>query len=153
MNYMLMPIKKLYRIIEGRSERREFWMFILLNVLITVAVIAIAAAVGGASMLDLNGVGAAAFGAGAGLLLIVFVPLYFWYLLASVAIVAVSIRRLHDANLTGWIYLGLLIGLVIPIVNFLVFLVYIVLMALPGTDGPNKYGEDPKNPTSADVFA
>ena len=76
------------------------------------------------------------------------------FLLASfIPIVAVNVRRLHDRNMSGWWYLGFMIMGWIPLIGFVTGFVYIVLMALPGTDGPNKYGEDPKEPGNADVFA
>ena len=64
-------------------------------------------------------------------------------------------RRLHDINQTGWIYLGLVIAGFIPFINFLASIAQIVIACIPGTVGPNKYGPDPKNPGAgnADVFA
>jgi len=44
--------------------------------------------------------------------------------------IAVAVRRAHDSNHSGWFIL-------IPIYN-------IILLFLPGTEGPNKYGPDPK---------
>ena len=55
---------------------------------------------------------------------------------------AVSIRRLHDTNRSGW---WILIGLI----PFLGALVLIVFYLLDGTPGPNKYGPDPKGRVSA----
>jgi uncharacterized membrane protein YhaH (DUF805 family) len=50
--------------------------------------------------------------------------------------ITVGVRRLHDINKTGWLMLLLLIPLVgwIPVV---------VLCALQGTPGENKYGPAP----------
>ena len=42
---------------------------------------------------------------------------------------AVTIRRIHDTGRSGWFIL-------VPIFNF-------ILMFLPGTIGPNKYGDQP----------
>jgi uncharacterized membrane protein YhaH (DUF805 family) len=36
-----------------------------------------------------------------------------------------------------------------PLVN----IGFLVLMCLPGTPGPNRFGDDPKNPVGYDVFA
>jgi uncharacterized membrane protein YhaH (DUF805 family) len=46
---------------------------------------------------------------------------------------AVSVRRLHDSDKSGW---WLLLGLV-PVVGGLIVM---ILMLLPGTPGPNRYG-------------
>jgi len=46
--------------------------------------------------------------------------------------IAVAVRRMHDVNKSGWFIL-------IPIYN-------LVLYCTDGTEGPNKYGSDPKRP-------
>ena len=51
---------------------------------------------------------------------------------------AVSVRRLHDTDRTGW---WILLGL-IPVVGFLVLLFFYVQ---DGTPGRNRFGEDPKS--------
>jgi len=50
--------------------------------------------------------------------------------------IGVGIRRLHDTNRTGW---WLLVSLV-PLVGWIWI---IVLLALAGDDGPNRYGPPP----------
>ena len=57
--------------------------------------------------------------------------------------IAVGVRRLHDLDKSGWWYL---LGLV-PLLG----LILLYWFCLPGTPGPNQYGEDPLQPT-ADVF-
>lgn len=66
--------------------------------------------------------------------------------------IAVNVRRLHDRDMSGWWYLGFIVLSNIPIVGILVAIAYLVLMFLPGTPGPNRFGEDPKDPTQASVF-
>lgn len=57
--------------------------------------------------------------------------------------IAVSVRRLHDRNVSGW-WLIPFFGLsVIPLLNTLLLIGYIVFTCLKGTTGPNKFGEDP----------
>ena len=53
-----------------------------------------------------------------------------------VAATAVSVKRLHDLDMSGWHVLGLMV----PLWN-----VYIGLKMLlvKGTDGPNRFGRDP----------
>lgn len=41
---------------------------------------------------------------------------------------------------------------IIPIVGFLASIAFLVLMFLPGTPGPNRFGPDPKDPASSSVF-
>ena len=58
------------------------------------------------------------------------------YVVAMVLLVFVSIKRLHDLDLSGWFYLVMLI----PLISFL-FSLY--MLFAPGTDGPNRYGPVP----------
>ena len=67
--------------------------------------------------------------------------------------IAVVVRRLHDRDMSGWWYLGAIVAGMIPIVGILASLAIFVLMLLPGTAGPNRFGPDPKDPSSAQVFA
>lgn len=53
---------------------------------------------------------------------------------------AVLIRRLHDVGVSGW---WILIGLV-PVVGVIGAIGIFVLTVLPGSRGPNRYGDDPK---------
>lgn len=65
------------------------------------------------------------------------------YLLATaVPTIAVSARRLHDRNMSGWWFLGCLL----PILgNFII----LALMIPKGTSGSNQYGPDPLAPITA----
>jgi hypothetical protein len=60
-----------------------------------------------------------------------------WALIICLPTLACGVRRLHDTGQSGWLCL---VGL-IPLVGSLVLL---VLTALPGEKGPNRYGQDPK---------
>ena len=61
--------------------------------------------------------------------------------------IAVSVRRLHDQDRSGW----LLLFAFLPILGAFILL---VLMCLNGTRGRNRFGPDPKNPgEEADVFS
>jgi uncharacterized membrane protein YhaH (DUF805 family) len=65
---------------------------------------------------------------------IVFIALLMVLFFAHVSFL---IRRFHDVNRSGWnVFL-----LFIPILNLFIFL---GLMIKPGTEGPNKYGADPR---------
>jgi len=78
-----------------------------------------------------------------------------WGLFVFIPSMAVTVRRLHDRDMSGWWYGGALIASFVPLVNVLalpVFLFVFVMMFLPGTPGPNRYGPDPKDPAQANVF-
>jgi uncharacterized membrane protein YhaH (DUF805 family) len=110
-------IKK-WKIHEGRASRREFWLFVLGGVIISIALSIL-------SSIPVLGW--------------LFRLVYFLYGLALIIpSVTVGIRRLHDTNKTGWLMLLLLI----PIVGWIPVL---ILCALEGTKGKNNYGPEPKD--------
>ncbi|MEL1249569.1 DUF805 domain-containing protein [Aurantiacibacter gilvus] len=140
MEPMLAPYKKLYRAIKGRSGRQEYWMFFLLFLALhIVPLILFFGMFGGISSLDPQNMAGAMAGLGI-ITMLLFIPLYAVLAVTYLAMAAVSIRRLHDIGITGWVYVALYVVLFIPFLNFLAMIVYLVLMALPGTAGPNKYG-------------
>ena len=161
MEWMLMPYRKLYRLIEGRSGRREFWMFTLFVWITMIAAAALLIALAGTSTASVeNSLESMTFGtrmAGAGIgALAIFVVLYAWALLTGVASFAVTVRRLHDLNLSGWFLLLFYVlmigaGLVHSALPFVGAVGWIVVMALPGTTSANKY--DTIDPSQAEVFA
>ena len=51
------------------------------------------------------------------------------------------------------IYLGFIIASFVPLVGLVASIAFFVIMLLPGTPGPNRYGPDPKDPASVQVFA
>ena len=65
-----------------------------------------------------------------------------YYLAVLIPNIAVSVRRLHDTNHSGW---WLLIGLV-PIIGFIVLLVFLVR---DSQAGENQYGPNPKGITAS----
>jgi uncharacterized membrane protein YhaH (DUF805 family) len=117
-NWYLQAWKK-YAVFNGRSRRKEYWMFFLFNFLISVA---------------LYGPGLALEDQGAGKMLL---ALWVGFLLLTmVPALACGVRRLHDTGKSGWL---MLIGLV-PGVG----IVLIVFMAIDGDPDTNKYGPNPK---------
>lgn len=148
MDWMVLPLKR-YADFSGRSRRMEYWMFVLF----TIIVYAICGALmfgGGFDLASLenetmpDGPGPV-FWLGAGLLGIFVLGIF-------IPSIAVNVRRLHDRDMSGWWYLGFIVLSNIPIVGLLVVIAYFVVMFLPGTSGPNRFGEDPKDPTQASVF-
>ena len=105
-----------YTLFTGRARRSEFWYFVLISVLIGLVL----------GMLDAVIRKVIGFG-----------PLGIVYGLAVlVPGIAVSIRRLHDTDRSGW---WLLLGLV-PLVD-LVLIVFLVEDSMAST---NRYGQNPK---------
>lgn len=98
-----------YATFSGRASRSEFWWFYLAHALIVVAIFAfmIIGAVAGATTDPITGRSEPGplIGLGAFLLVV-------WQLATLIPMIALSWRRLHDANLAGpfW-FLGLVAGI------------------------------------------
>jgi uncharacterized membrane protein YhaH (DUF805 family) len=113
MNWYLQVLQK-YAEFNGRARRTEYWMFVLFNF--------IASAV-------LGVVGR-----------IVHLPVLLSALYSLAVLIpslAVSVRRLHDTDRSGW---WLLVALV-PVIGIIVLLVFAFQEGQPG---PNQYGPNPK---------
>ena len=130
MEWMIMPLKR-YADFSGRSRRKEFWMFTLLLIIINLMVTSAFALVGGSASLLSDTAGLVVFAGGGFIYLVIFCALFL------IPGLAVTVRRLHDQDKSGWF---ILIG-VIPYIGGLILL---GMMCLPGTTGPNRYGPDPK---------
>jgi uncharacterized membrane protein YhaH (DUF805 family) len=107
-------------------------MFALLYLLIYLAYIALGAATGGTAAL-----GEEAGAAMSPVFMLASVVYVIIVLALLVPSIAVTIRRLHDTNRSGWWWLIAFI----PILGGLVLLIFAVL---DGTPGDNRYGPDPK---------
>jgi len=163
MEWMLMPFRR-YADFSGRSRRKEFWMFQLLGVIVAVVIYALLLGGGGFAALT----GSAAVEGGE-LNEVSFGPLFWvgvvlaciWIIAAFIPSLAVTVRRLHDRNMSGWYLLGFFAAVIvlslIPVIGGLAVLAleiaYVVVLALPGTPGPNKYGPDPLGQADPEVFA
>lgn len=173
---MFLPFKR-YAAFSGRSQRPEFWLFCLFLTLVYLVMFAI---VGGIaySVMQANGGGVTGNIMAVANSLGVFgvIILGFW-LATLLPWLAVSARRLHDINLSGWwlaIPNGFWFGgnllrylsqaMFDPMLLFFsqicawlwlaAGLASIVLFCLPSTRGANRYGPDPMGPTDvAHVFA
>ena len=139
MDWMLMPYRR-YFDFSGRSRRKEYWMFTLLVVLVYILCFALIAAGGGLSMSPTGGTQLGGMGMLGAIVLGIFV------LGSIIPMLAVQVRRFHDQDKSGWF---VLLGF-IPYIGGLVVLVF---MCLDGTKGPNRFGDDPKDPTSSSVFS
>ncbi|MCW1381534.1 DUF805 domain-containing protein [Novosphingobium sp. KCTC 2891] len=151
MEWMLMPLRR-YADFKGRSRRKEFWLWVLLNMIVMTVFVGLFFATGGyQTVIDAGKNGAfAVYGAmfsGFGLLFAV------WGLVTLVPNIAVTVRRLHDRDLSGWWYLAVVLLAMIPYIGGLVNIGFLVLMCLEGTHGPNRFGPDPRETGGAMVFA
>jgi uncharacterized membrane protein YhaH (DUF805 family) len=100
----------------GRAARSEYWYWVLFAILVDIATNLIDAGIGSTGHFGVVTIIA-------GLIL----------LLPGIA---VSARRLHDRNKSGWF---LLLGL-IPIVGPIILIIW---FCMRGTPGPNRFGPDP----------
>ena len=129
MDWMLLPLKR-YADFGGRSQRKEYWMFLLGVVIVAIVLAAVE------GVLGMSGSIIGMYGPLTGLLILgIIIPG-----------LAVQVRRFHDQDKSGWF---VLLGF-IPIVGGLIVLVF---MLLKGTDGPNRFGPNPLDPNHADTFA
>jgi len=119
MNWYLKVLRQ-YTDFNGRARRKEYWMFVLFNIIIGIVLAGVDMGMG---TLDTN----SGFGVLSGLYsLAVFIPG-----------LAVGVRRLHDIGKSGWM---LLVGL-IPLVGAIWL---IILFATDSEPGENKYGLNAK---------
>jgi uncharacterized membrane protein YhaH (DUF805 family) len=156
LEWMILPLKR-YADFSGRSRRSEYWWFAVLNALVAVVLIGLMLA-GGFSAASLAGAGGG--GASPELVAQSLGPVFYigagliglWVLAIFIPSIAVGVRRLHDRDMSGWWYLGVIVAGMIPFIGIIANIAFIVLMFLPGTPGPNRFGPDPKDPASASVF-
>jgi uncharacterized membrane protein YhaH (DUF805 family) len=119
-----LEVLKKYAVFSGRSRRAEYWYFVLFNIIVAIVL----------SLIDTL-LGTFDFVQGIGLLS----GLY--GLAVLIPTLAVTVRRLHDIDRTGWwIFINL-----IPLIGFIVLLVFAVT---DGTPGSNRYGPNPKGATA-----
>ena len=150
MEWMLMPLRR-YAEFSGRSRRKEYWMFTLFLVLVTAVFVALMFAGGLLAMMAADSGGPVE--APGPLFWIGAVPLCLFFLATLLPSVAVGVRRFHDRDMSGWWYLGFIVLGLIPYIGWIASIAGIVITVLPGTPGPNRFGPDPKDPASAEVFA
>lgn len=135
----------------GRASRSEYWLFFLLNMI----VFGMAAAFmlsGIASLSDVEDLRRHIHNTSFAIGLFVAVV---WLVFAIIPSIAVTVRRLHDRNMSGWWYLGFTVLGAVPLVGWIASLAFLVVVCLRGTRGENRFGEDPLDDGwgSADVFA
>jgi len=110
----LKVVRDNYANFEGRARRKEYWMFFLANLIIS-------------AVFGILGQIASLFTYVSGLV----------SLALLIPGIAVTVRRLHDTNKSGWFILVALI----PFIGW-IYLLY--LLVLEGDKASNQYGPDPK---------
>lgn len=112
-----------YANFKGRARRKEYWMFLLFNVLVAFCLGFVV------------GVACKLIGAPKSVALLVS---NLYTLSIIIPSIAVAVRRMHDHGISGWWVLA-------PFYN-------VVLLVQAGQPSANKYGPDPKGPIESDNF-
>ena len=123
MNWYLEVLKK-YAVFTGRARRKEYWYFFLFNIIISIVLGVIDGVIGSSSP-------EAGMGIMGGI----------YTLAVLIPNIAVTVRRLHDTDRSGW---WLLIAF-IPLIGVIVLLAFVGLDSKPGQ---NQYGANPKEATA-----
>ena len=119
MNYYINAFKQ-YADFKGRARRKEFWYFVLFNIIVSFILGFVDGILGLAD--KQSGIGLL----GGLYLLAVLIPS-----------LAIEVRRLHDTNRSGWFILIAFI----PIIGGFILLYFLVQDSNPSE---NKYGPNPK---------
>jgi uncharacterized membrane protein YhaH (DUF805 family) len=124
MNWYIQVLKN-YAVFSGRARRKEYWMFLLFNIIFLIA----------AMIID-NVIGTTFGGLSYGLFYCIY------SLIVLIPGLAVGVRRLHDVGKSGWFMFIALI----PIIGSIWLLVLFCTDSVPGT---NEYGVNPKEVESS----
>lgn len=125
---------------QGRASRSEFWWFYLFTILTLIALFVLGGVI--ASLTNSNG-GQSTSNVMSGVFGLLFLLYFIGIFLPTLSLI---VRRLHDSDKSGWFLL----------LAFVPFggIVLLVFYCLPGTQGPNQFGDDPLRPaaSAASVF-
>jgi len=124
MSYYFKAIRHHYADFEGRTRRRNYWQFTLVNILLTLLT-------QGTLALGEADVGGAA-------LYVVMILLGLWILATLIPTLALMVRRLHDIGRSGW-------WVLVSFVPFVGGLAFLICSFVDSEEGPNEWGEDPKH--------
>lgn len=123
MSWYLDVLRK-YAVFTGRARRKEYWFFVLFNIIFLLILTFIDRMIGTYNMQT-----------GMGLLTSIY------WLAVLIPAIAVGVRRLHDIGRSGW----WLLIVFIPVIGPLIILVMMLLNSQPGS---NAYGPNPKEATA-----
>lgn len=119
LKYYVIGIKKSLDF-EGRARRKEFWVFAIMHMVISSAI-----------LVALTSIIAAIPRGGTTLVVLV------WYTLVAIPLLTAMLRRLHDTGKSGWWFFIQLVPLIGPIWHF-------INLLLDSEPGDNEYGSNPK---------
>lgn len=133
MIWMVLPLLR-YAQFQGRSRPKEYWLYMLFLWLCLIALILLEVGAGLGVTTDWSNRGDAFYSYG------IFHQLggSFWlfWLGTRLPTWAVTVRRLHDSDHSGWWFF-------IPLLPVIGSIWLFVLLVMGGTRGPNRFGPDP----------
>ncbi len=136
--YFLRALSKNYFRFYGRARRAEYWGYILFLLLTLVALFIVDALIS-AAFFGMDTYGEPNF-----------FPILtgLFYLYSVIPGISVTVRRLHDQDMSGWLYL-------LNIVPYIGGIILFILMFFDSRPNPNKHGASPKygGAQTVDVFA
>lgn len=172
MNWMLMPLRR-YAEFSGRSRRMEFWMWQVFKFLVCCGIALLFIVMFGSALASLSTGSSEGLVAAGGAMILLYLACLVLGLAIFIPDLAVTVRRLHDTDRSGWWILA-------PLAPYLVFwvvamqsidltrpnpepsgaaaaimfgavavavllaLTLLVFYFLDGTPGANRFGPDPK---------
>ncbi|MFH9075407.1 DUF805 domain-containing protein [Streptomyces alboflavus] len=113
-------VLKKYAVFNGRARRAEYWMFTLISLIVSLVIFGIDMALG------------------------IWVLEAVYSLAVLIPGIAVSVRRLHDTDRSGWWLLLFLI----PLIGMIILIVWLAQDSKPA----NRYGPSPKAATAAPAW-
>lgn len=147
LNYAKEALTTKFATFSGRARRREYWLFVLFTAIINSVINFLTLAAQGSTPLTI----------------VISIISIVWGLYTLIPSIAITVRRLHDTNRSGWWYLLAIvfifamvifavlqfnssnyIFLILAFLCFAGFFAFVVFLFLPGTKGENDYGPDPK---------
>ena len=127
---------KRYATFNGRATRKEYWVFVLWNMILSIGITLAAWIIG-------IGVGFAVYGSGDHVMdmgtAIAILTSVVYSLALVIPGIAVTCRRMHDAGRSGW-------WMLFPVVSF-------ILLCLDSQPRENGYGPSPKMPQLSQAVA
>lgn len=123
MHWVLRPWRQFFNF-SGRATRREYWLFQLQLLVLYVAMLVAVGALGEELQSDTTN----AIVGGAAIVAVLF------YLIASLSS---GVRRIHDHDKSGWLFL-------LTFVPLIGWIFWLIMALTPGTAGENSYGRDPR---------
>lgn len=118
-------LKEKYFCFQGRASRSEYWLFYLFTLLFTTLIQALSSI--SLFFIDLITSPSVTFTSVVACIFLLSI------LVLIIPIIAVSARRLHDTNRSGWCQLIVLI----PIIGIVIYLIF---TSKKGTEGRNRFG-------------